>query len=39
MLQVMHGVEEGPETLAFATESVYASLTNILAFQVSLFIL
>lgn len=35
MLQIIHPIEECPETLAFATEPVFASLTNILAFQVS----
>lgn len=32
----MHPVEECTETLAFATEPVFASLANILAFQVRL---
>ncbi|KAJ6640725.1 SCY1-like protein 2 [Pseudolycoriella hygida] len=33
ILQVIHPVEECSETLAFATEPVFASLANILAFQ------
>ncbi|XP_048505533.1 SCY1-like protein 2 isoform X2 [Athalia rosae] len=33
ILQVMHSVEECPETLAFASEPVLASLANVLAFQ------
>ncbi|CRL00270.1 CLUMA_CG013543, isoform A [Clunio marinus] len=32
ILQIIHTVEECPETLAFATEPVLASLANILAF-------
>jgi SCY1-like protein 2 len=35
ILQIIHTVEECPETLAFATEPVLASLANILAFYVS----
>ncbi|XP_037045286.1 SCY1-like protein 2 [Bradysia coprophila] len=35
ILQIMHPVEECTETLAFATEPVFASLANILAFQES----
>lgn len=34
ILQIIHPVEEGADTLAFATEPVLASLANILAFQV-----
>uniref|UniRef100_T1GGC7 SCY1-like protein 2 n=1 Tax=Megaselia scalaris TaxID=36166 RepID=T1GGC7_MEGSC len=33
MLTVIHPVEECADTLAFATEPVYASLANILAYQ------
>ncbi|XP_070509672.1 SCY1-like protein 2 [Chironomus tepperi] len=33
ILQIIHTVEECSETLAFATEPVYASLANVLAFQ------
>lgn len=36
ILQIVHTVEECPDTLAFATEPVLASLANILAFYVSL---
>lgn len=36
ILQIIHTVEECPDTLAFATEPVLASLANILAFYVSL---
>ncbi|XP_067644506.1 SCY1-like protein 2 isoform X1 [Eurosta solidaginis] len=35
ILQVMHTVEESTDTLAFATEPIYASLSNILAFHES----
>lgn len=35
ILQIIHTVEECPDTLAFATEPVLASLANILAFYVS----
>lgn len=35
ILQIVHTVEECPDTLAFATEPVLASLANILAFYVS----
>jgi hypothetical protein len=35
ILQILHTVEECPDTLAFATEPVLASLANILAFYVS----
>lgn len=35
MLQIYHTVEESSETLAFATEPIFASLANILAFHVS----
>lgn len=35
ILQIIHPVEECSETLAFATEPVFASLANILAYQVS----
>ncbi|XP_026500292.1 SCY1-like protein 2 isoform X2 [Vanessa tameamea] len=35
MLQIIHSLEEGQHTLAFASESVYASLHNILAWQES----
>lgn len=31
ILHVLHPIEECPETLAFATEPVYASLANVLA--------
>lgn len=34
VLSIVHAVEECPETLAFATEPIYASLANILAYQV-----
>lgn len=34
ILQIIHPVEECSETLAFATEPVFASLANILAYQV-----
>lgn len=34
ILQILHTVEECGETLAFATEPVFASLANILAWQV-----
>lgn len=37
ILQIIHTVEECPDTLAFATEPVLASLANILAFYVSPF--
>ncbi|XP_076272847.1 SCY1-like protein bma isoform X2 [Rhynchophorus ferrugineus] len=33
VLHVLHPVEECPDTLAFASEHIYASLANILAFQ------
>ncbi|CAG9821532.1 unnamed protein product [Phaedon cochleariae] len=33
ILNVLHPIEECAETLAFATEPIYASLANILAFQ------
>ncbi|CAH2005342.1 unnamed protein product [Acanthoscelides obtectus] len=33
ILHVLHSIEECAETLAFATEAVFASLANILAFQ------
>lgn len=33
ILHVLHSIEECAETLAFASEPVYASLANILAFQ------
>ncbi|CAH0716092.1 unnamed protein product, partial [Brenthis ino] len=33
MLQIIHSLEEGHHTLAFASESVYASLENILAWH------
>lgn len=36
MLHIVHQVEECADTLAFATEPVYASLANILAYQVNL---
>lgn len=36
ILQIIHTVEECPETLAFATEPVFASLANVLAFHVSM---
>lgn len=35
ILQILHPVEECADTIAFATEPVFASLANILAFQVS----
>ncbi|XP_057660575.1 SCY1-like protein 2 isoform X2 [Diorhabda carinulata] len=35
ILHVLHAIEECAETLAFATEPVYASLANILAYQES----
>lgn len=35
MLHIVHQVEECADTLAFATEPVYASLANILAYQVN----
>ncbi|XP_031640158.1 SCY1-like protein 2 isoform X1 [Contarinia nasturtii] len=35
ILQIIHPVEECPETLAFATEPIFASLANILAYQES----
>lgn len=33
ILHVLHPIEECSETLAFASEAVYSSLANILAFQ------
>lgn len=36
ILQIIHPIEECSETLAFATEPVFASLANILAYQVKL---
>lgn len=36
ILQIIHPIEECPDTLAFATEPVLACLGNILAHQVSL---
>ncbi len=37
ILQIIHTVEECPDTLAFATEPVLASLANILAYNVSFY--
>lgn len=37
ILNIIHTVEECPDTLAFATEPVLASLANILAFNVSFY--
>lgn len=34
ILSIVHTVEECPETLAFATEPILASLANVLAYQV-----
>lgn len=39
ILQILHTVEECGDTLAFATEPVFASLANILAWQVNIFFL
>lgn len=36
MLQIIHALEEGTTTLAFASEPVLASLANILAWHVSI---
>lgn len=35
MLQIIHSLEEGHNTIAFASEAVVASLHNILNFHVS----
>ncbi|CAD7082852.1 unnamed protein product [Hermetia illucens] len=35
ILQIIHPIEECPDTLAFATEPILASLANVLAFQES----
>lgn len=37
MLQIIHSLEEGHHTIAFASEPVLASLHNILAWHVSTF--
>lgn len=35
ILQIYHTVEENADTLAFASEPIFASLSNVLAFHVS----
>lgn len=35
ILQIYHTVEESADTLAFAAEPIFASLSNVLAFHVS----
>jgi len=35
ILQIYHTVEESADTLAFASEPIFASLSNVLAFHVS----
>ena len=39
ILQIVHTVEECPDTLAFATEPILASLANILAYHVSFLVI
>lgn len=36
ILQIYHTVEESADTLAFAAEPIFASLSNVLAFHVSI---